>query len=230
MRNKPVFEVNGKQHTLGQKTWFMGVINVTPDSLSDPGEYLDKDKAIAKGLELEKQGADILDIGGESSRPGSNPVSERDELKRIIPVIEELRKRTKILISVDTTKAKVAEEALAAWVAFFNLDTHHRTRAKRARSSICPGPSAKSGTKSYGLMKYNKAISQGRYFLIIEVSKPKGHASSARFMSCRRKDLCMTAVIRKLWEPMVQHEKKVAMPERMINYSNTGMNCRSLNC
>jgi dihydropteroate synthase len=114
VRNKPVFEVNGKQHTLGQKTWFMGVINVTPDSFSDPGECLDKDKAIAKGLELEKQGADILDIGGESSRPGSNPVSEQDELKRIIPVIEELRKRTKILISVDTTKAKVAEEALAA--------------------------------------------------------------------------------------------------------------------
>lgn len=65
-------------------------------------------------MEMEKQGADILDIGGESSRPGSDPVSEEEELKRIIPVIAELRKRTKILISVDTTKAKVAEEALAA--------------------------------------------------------------------------------------------------------------------
>ena len=72
----------------------MGVINVTPDSFSDPGEYLDKDKAVAKGLELEKQGADILDIGGESTRPGSDPVSEREERKRIIPVIKELRKRT----------------------------------------------------------------------------------------------------------------------------------------
>jgi dihydropteroate synthase len=114
VRKKPVFEVNGKQHTLGQKTWFMGVINVTPDSFSDAGECLDKNRAVAKGLELEKQGADILDIGGESSRPGSDPVSEKEELKRIIPVITELRQRTKILISVDTTKAKVAEEALAA--------------------------------------------------------------------------------------------------------------------
>jgi len=92
----------------------MGVVNVTPDSFSDPGLYFDKDRAVEKGLELEKQGADILDIGGESSRPGSDPVSEEEELKRIIPVISELRERTKVLISVDTTKAKVAEEALAA--------------------------------------------------------------------------------------------------------------------
>lgn len=92
----------------------MGVVNITPDSFSDPGECLDKDRAVEKGLEMEKQGADILDIGGESSRPGSDPISEEEELKRIIPVIAELRKRTKTLISVDTTKANVAEEALAA--------------------------------------------------------------------------------------------------------------------
>ncbi len=91
----------------------MGVINVTPDSFSDPGTYFDKDKAVAQGLELEKQGADILDIGGESTRPGSDPISTKEELKRIIPVIKELQKRTKVLISVDTTKARVAEEALA---------------------------------------------------------------------------------------------------------------------
>jgi dihydropteroate synthase len=120
VRKKPTFEVNGKQHTLGQQTWFMGVINVTPDSFSDPGEHLDKDKAVAKGLELEKQGADILDIGGESTRPGSDPVSEKEELKRTIPVIKELRKRTKVLISVDTTKANVAEEALAAGADIIN--------------------------------------------------------------------------------------------------------------
>ena len=114
MKNKPVFEVNGKQHTLGQKTWFMGVINVTPDSFSDPGECLDKDRAVARGLELEEQGADILDVGGESSRPGSDPVSEKEERERVIPVIAGLRKRTGILLSIDTTKANVAEEALAA--------------------------------------------------------------------------------------------------------------------
>ena len=114
MRKNPVFEVNGKQHTLGQKTWFMGVINVTPDSFSDPGECLDKDRAVARGLELEEQGADILDVGGESSRPGSDPVSEKEERERVIPVIAGLRKRTGILLSIDTTKANVAEEALAA--------------------------------------------------------------------------------------------------------------------
>jgi dihydropteroate synthase len=92
----------------------MGVINVTPDSFSDPGSNHDKDRAVQRGLELEKQGADILDIGGESTRPGSDPVTAEEELKRVIPVISELRKRTDILISVDTTKAKVAEEALAA--------------------------------------------------------------------------------------------------------------------
>lgn len=92
----------------------MGVVNVTPDSFSDPGLYLDKDRAVKRGLELENQGADILDIGGESTRPGSDPVSAEEELKRIIPVITELRKKTKALISVDTTKAEVAEKALEA--------------------------------------------------------------------------------------------------------------------
>jgi dihydropteroate synthase len=114
MRKNLIFEINDKPHTLGHKTWFMGVINVTPDSFSDPGSNHDKDRAVQRGLELEKQGADILDIGGESTRPGSDPVTAEEELKRVIPVISELRKRTDILISVDTTKAKVAEEALAA--------------------------------------------------------------------------------------------------------------------
>ena len=120
MRKKPILEIDGKQHTLGQKTWFMGIVNVTPDSFSDPGLHLDRDRAIERGLELAKQGADIIDIGGESSRPGSDPISASEELKRIIPVITELRKQTKILISVDTTKAEVAEEALAAGADIIN--------------------------------------------------------------------------------------------------------------
>lgn len=120
MRKKLIFEVNGIQHTLGHKTWLMGVINVTPDSFSDPGAYLDRDIAIERGVEMEKQGADIIDIGGESTRPGSDPVSDAEQLRRVIPVITELRKRTKVLISVDTTKAKVAEEALAAGADIIN--------------------------------------------------------------------------------------------------------------
>jgi dihydropteroate synthase len=120
MRKNFLFEVNDKQHTLGKRTWFMGVINTTPDSFSDGGLSMNKDQAVQRGLELERQGADILDIGGESTRPGADPVPAEEELKRIIPVISELRKRTKILISVDTTKAKVAEEALNAGADIIN--------------------------------------------------------------------------------------------------------------
>lgn len=105
---------------MGQKTWFMGIINITPDSFSDPGEYLDKNKAVARGMKLVEQGADILDLGGESTRPGAEPVSPSEESKRIIPVIKELRKNTDVLISVDTTKADVAEEALAAGADIIN--------------------------------------------------------------------------------------------------------------
>lgn len=99
---------------------FMGIINVTPDSFSDPGKYFDTENAVAQGLEQAEQGADILDIGGESTRPGSEPVSPAEESNRIIPVITELRKRTKVLISVDTTKAEVAEKALAAGADIIN--------------------------------------------------------------------------------------------------------------
>src|SRR6516165_5583719 len=82
----------------------MGIVNVTPDSFSDGGKFLDADAAVAHALELVSQGADILDIGGESSRPGAQPVSEAEELRRVIPVIEKLAPRVKIPISVDTMK------------------------------------------------------------------------------------------------------------------------------
>ena len=90
----------------------MGILNITPDSFYDGSLYFDRDEAISHGLELVKEGADILDIGGESSRPGSNPIPVEEELRRIIPVIAELRERTDTLISVDTTKAEVARRAL----------------------------------------------------------------------------------------------------------------------
>ena len=92
----------------------MGVINVTPDSFSDGGRYFEADRAVERGLELVAQGADILDIGGESTRPGSLPVPEDEELRRVVPVIGSLRSRTEALLSVDTTKSAVARAALAA--------------------------------------------------------------------------------------------------------------------
>ena len=120
MRKRSILHINGKHHTLGFKTWIMGVINVTPDSFSDPGMHLDKDKAISRGLELAREGADILDIGGESSRPGSDPTPAEEELDRVLPVIRGLRKKTDILISVDTTKSEVAEAALKAGANIIN--------------------------------------------------------------------------------------------------------------
>lgn len=90
----------------------MGVLNVTPDSFSDGGEYLDPDRAFARALELEDQGADIVDIGAESTRPGSKRISEEEELRRLIPVLKRLRDRLSIPISVDTYKSVVADRAL----------------------------------------------------------------------------------------------------------------------
>jgi dihydropteroate synthase len=98
--------------SLGQRTHIMGVINVTPDSFSDGGLFFDADRAVAHGLELVRQGADILDIGGESTRPGAEPVPEKEELRRVIPVIEGIRAHSDVPISIDTYKSRVAEEAL----------------------------------------------------------------------------------------------------------------------
>jgi len=97
--------------SLGERTLVMGVLNVTPDSFSDGGRYLDTESAIARALEIERAGADILDVGGESTRPGSKGISAREELMRAIPVLERLQGRLKIPISIDTSKSEVAEAA-----------------------------------------------------------------------------------------------------------------------
>jgi dihydropteroate synthase len=90
----------------------MGILNVTPDSFSDGGCFLEKDKAIAQGMKMVEEGADLIDIGGESSRPGAKRISDKEEKKRILPVLSSLRKKTKVLISVDTYKSSVAEAAI----------------------------------------------------------------------------------------------------------------------
>lgn len=98
----------------------MGVLNVTPDSFSDGGLFLSVDAAVQQGLAMQHDGAALLDIGGESTRPGSLPVSTAEELERVIPVIEGLRRETDLPISIDTSKAVVAREALAAGASFIN--------------------------------------------------------------------------------------------------------------
>jgi dihydropteroate synthase len=98
----------------------MGIVNVTPDSFSDGGRFLDPDTAIAHGLQLLKQGADVLDIGGESSRPGSLPISADEELSRVLPVVRGLASATSVPLSIDTTKAIVADQALHAGAHIIN--------------------------------------------------------------------------------------------------------------
>src|ERR1700693_3206649 len=105
---------------LGERTLVMGVLNVTPHSFSDGGLFLDTDAAVARALEIERAGADVLDIGGESTRPGSEGVSAEEELERILPVLEKLRGKIRIPISVDTGKSEVAEAAAAAGAEILN--------------------------------------------------------------------------------------------------------------
>ena len=98
----------------------MGIVNVTPDSFSDGGRFFSTERAVDHGLQLASEGADILDIGGESTRPYATPVGLKDELQRVIPVIQALHERTETVISIDTSKAKVAQEAIAAGAQIVN--------------------------------------------------------------------------------------------------------------
>src|SRR5262245_21618299 len=105
---------------LESRVLVMGVLNVTPDSFSDGGKYADLENAVSRALEIEAEGADILDVGGESTRPGSKPVSAEEEMDRVIPVIGALRGRLRIPLSVDTTKSGVARAALQAGAEIIN--------------------------------------------------------------------------------------------------------------
>ncbi|KGM38282.1 dihydropteroate synthase [Alkalispirochaeta odontotermitis] len=109
-------------HTLelGHQTCIMGVVNVTPDSFSDGGKFFDCDTAVAQGVKLAADGAAIVDVGGESTRPFSDPVSVEQEIQRVVPVIEKLSRRISIPISIDTTKAEVARRALEAGASIIN--------------------------------------------------------------------------------------------------------------
>jgi dihydropteroate synthase len=98
---------------LGERTLIMGIINLTPDSFSDGGRYATSEMAVDEGVRMVAEGADILDIGGESTRPGSEPVPEEEELRRVIPVIKGLAARVSVPLSVDTMKANVADAAIA---------------------------------------------------------------------------------------------------------------------
>ena len=115
-----VWKFPGFDRQLGAHPLLMGILNTTPDSFSDGGKYILKDQAVEHGLQLVAEGADILDVGGESTRPGATPVSLDEELRRVIPVIERLAGLVKVPISIDTFKAEVAERAIQAGARIVN--------------------------------------------------------------------------------------------------------------
>jgi dihydropteroate synthase len=118
--NPLAMRIGNRMFHFGETTYLVGILNVTPDSFSDGGKFLDGSKAIARAEELAAEGADIIDIGGESSRPGASPVSAEEEKKRVIPIIEKIAGKLNIPLSIDTAKAEVAEAALSSGAAMVN--------------------------------------------------------------------------------------------------------------
>ena len=109
-----IWRIRGRDHDLSRRGWIMGILNVTPDSFTDGGSFATADEAVRHGLHMVSEGAGLLDIGGESTRPGASPVPAEEELARVISVVKGLRSAAgDFLISIDTSKASVAEAALA---------------------------------------------------------------------------------------------------------------------
>jgi len=131
-RRKFRLKLRSQTLTLGERTLVMGVLNVTPDSFSDGGKFDQPEAAIERALAMESEGADVLDIGGESTRPGAEETSAAEELDRILPVLEGLRGRLKIPLSVDTRRAAVAELAIRAGAEMINDVSGLRTDARLA--------------------------------------------------------------------------------------------------
>jgi dihydropteroate synthase len=115
-----IWKIGQRLYDVSRHGLVMGVLNVTPDSFSDGGEFLEADRATERGLQMAAEGAHIIDVGGESARPGSEPVTVEEELQRVIPVIQNLRPKLDVPISIDTSKAEVARAAIEAGASIVN--------------------------------------------------------------------------------------------------------------
>lgn len=113
-------KIGSKEFELGKKVYIMGILNVTPDSFSDGGKYNEIDRAMEQVRKMMEEGADIIDVGGESTRPGHEQISEEEEIQRVVPAIQEIKKRFDVPVSVDTYKSKVAKAALEAGADLLN--------------------------------------------------------------------------------------------------------------
>jgi dihydropteroate synthase len=120
MMHGRLWRIGDRIFDLSRQGLIMGVLNVTPDSFSDSGKFFDAEKAVEHGLRMVAEGAHIIDIGGESTRPGAEAVASEEELHRVIPVIEQLRRKSEVIISIDTSKAEVARAAVRAGASIVN--------------------------------------------------------------------------------------------------------------
>jgi dihydropteroate synthase len=120
MKSFRILDCRGRKLELGRRTLIMGILNVTPDSFSDGGKFNTIEAAVAQALRMVEDGADIIDIGGESTRPGAAKISEEEELRRVIPIIEAVSESVKVPLSIDTYKSKVARRALMAGAHMLN--------------------------------------------------------------------------------------------------------------
>ncbi|SDK60812.1 dihydropteroate synthase [Sediminibacillus albus] len=109
-----------RQYNLSEKTLVMGILNITPDSFSDGGKYKEVDAAVEQALAMEREGADIIDIGGESTRPGHEPISIEEELNRVLPIIQAVKENVQLPISIDTYKSETARQAIEAGASIIN--------------------------------------------------------------------------------------------------------------
>ncbi len=130
-----LFRCGNYTFDLSQKTLIMGVLNVTPDSFSDGGKFLKLSDAVSQAVQMTADGADIIDIGGESTKPGAEPVSAKEELRRVLPVIRKLVKKVNVPISIDTYKAEVAEAALSEGASIVNDISGFRFDRKIAKTA-----------------------------------------------------------------------------------------------
>ena|SRR5262245_50284328 len=115
-----LWKIGDRTFDLSRHGLIMGVLNVTPDSFSDGGEFFAPDRAVEHGLRVAAEGANVVDVGGESTRPGSEAITADEELRRVIPVIEQLRRKSEVIISIDTSKAEVARAAIRAGASIVN--------------------------------------------------------------------------------------------------------------
>ena len=156
----------------------MGIVNVTPDSFSDGGLYASPQAAIEHGLQLAAEGADVLDVGGESTRPGSRPVEEKEELARVLPVVKALASQAKAPVSIDTRCAAVAREALAAGAAIvndvtaFQGDPGDGRRGGRGRRRRRPHAHARRAALDAGPARVRQP--DGRHLPLSEAQRPIG--------------------------------------------------------